>query len=73
MGLLPKFVVGFAGLVSLGSAAADSAEVDGFRYHLANTDCAYVIANRAFGLRIMDWDFPVPAGYDFRGGATVAQ
>ena len=67
MRFLPKVVVGFAGLISLGLAAADSAEVDGFRHHLANTDCTYVIANRAFGLRIMDWDFPVPAGYDFRG------
>lgn len=67
MRLYTNIVVGLAGLVSLSSAIADSVEVDGFRYHLASAECAYVKANRAFGLRVMDWDFPVPAGYDFRG------
>ena len=67
MHLFTKIVVGFAALVGLSSAIADSPEVDGFRYHLANTDCGYVTASRAFGLRVMGWDFPVPAGYDFRG------
>ena len=67
MRFFTKTVVGITGLVSLSSVIADSPEVDAFRYRLANTDCAYLIANRAFGLQVMGWNFPVPAGYDFRG------
>ena len=67
MRMITKIVLGFTVFAGLNSAFADSPEVDGFRYHLANTDCGNVTASRAFGLRVMGWDFPVPSGYDFRG------
>ena len=67
MPVLTKIIFGFLVFLALSSAAADTPVVEEFRYHLASADCDYARANRAFGLKLMGRDFPMPDGYDFRG------